>query len=334
MKVAILGSGAWGTALGNVLSDNKHEVLIYGINENEVNDINLNHKNSKFFNETILNASLKATTSISYCLKDFLPEVILLAVPSSSLVSVCEQIKNYSAGDTLIINVAKGLDGTTFSPLSDTIKKALEGYAYKDVVTLIGPSFALEVANKEFTLISAVSKNLTYAEIVQKMFSNQYFRVYTNDDEIGAQYGACIKNVIAIASGICSGLGFQDNARAALITRGLHEMTKFGVYKGGKKETYLGLTGIGDLFLTCTSFKSRNFSFGYAIGQANDATEVLKNNSKTVEGVKACAYLYKACQEYHVEMPIVAGVYHVLFEKKSPREEIISLMNRDLKRES
>ncbi len=334
MKVTILGSGAWGSALGNVLSDNNHEVLIYGVNEQEVNDINLNHKNSKFFNETLLNDNLKATTSIKDALTLFDPEVILIATPSGALESICSQIKEYSKGNTLIVNVAKGLDGKTFSPLSDTIKNALNGYSYKDVVTLIGPSFALEVANKEFTLISAVSKNLEYAQVVQKMFSNAYFRVYTNDDEIGAQYGACIKNVIAIASGICSGLGFQDNARAALITRGLHEMTKFGVYKGGKKETYLGLTGIGDLFLTCTSFKSRNFSFGYAIGQANNAEEILNNNSKTVEGVKACAYLYKACLEYKIEMPIVSSVYHVLFEKKSPREEIDLLMKRDLKKES
>ena len=333
MKITVLGSGAWGTALGNVLSDNKHEVLLYGRNINEVNEINSNHTNSKYLKDIKLNGNLKSSNDIKYSLDEFNPEVILIATPSSTLEFICNEIKKYNKGNVLIINVSKGLDKVTFSPLSDTIKNYLKDFSYKDVVSLIGPSFAQEVASKELTLVSAVSKNIKYSKIVQELFSNSYFRVYTNDDEIGAEYAACIKNVIAIASGIATGLGYKDNAKAALITRGLHEMCKFGIYKGAKKETFLGLTGIGDLFLTCSSFSSRNFSFGYEIGKKDDAKEIMENNKRTVEGINACKFLNDACKEYGIEMPITQSLYNVLFLNKIPSQEIKLLMERELKKE-
>ncbi len=333
MKILVLGSGAWGSALANVISDNNHECLIYGRNIDEVNEINLNHSNKKYLENINLNKNIKASNSLEYSLKEYNPEIILIATPSTSLVSICESIKKYCSNNPLIINVSKGLDQKTFKPLSETIRDNLKDFKYQEVVTLIGPSFAIEVANKELTLISAVCRNIEYSKKVQKLFSTSYFRIYSNDDEIGAEYGACIKNVIAICSGIAMGLGYKENAKAALITRGLHEMTLFGIKMGAKKETYLGLTGIGDLFLTCSSFKSRNYSLGYEIGKINSAKEILEKNTKTVEGVVACKYLYEASKKLNIEMPLTRSCYNVLYNNKKPSEEVRLLMERELKKE-
>ncbi len=333
MKFLVIGSGAWGCALSNVISDNNHECLIYGKDINEVNEIKNYHTNKKYLDNIKLNINIKASDSLEYSLKEYNPEIILIATPSSALVSICESIKKYSNNNPLIINVSKGLDKNTFKPLSETIRDTLKDFKYQEVVTLIGPTFALEVANKELTLICAVCRNIEYAKKIQTLLSTNYFRIYSNDDEIGAEYGACIKNVIAICSGIANGLGYKENARAALITRGLHEMTLFGLKMGAKKETYLGLTGIGDLFLTCSSFKSRNYSLGYEIGKNNNAEIVLKNNSKTVEGAIACKYLYEASKKLNIEMPLTTSCYNVLYNNKKPSEEVLTLMERELKKE-
>lgn len=328
MKVGIVGSGSWGTALGNVLTDNQVDTIIWGINESEVLDIQKNHCNSKYF-DTTLNPALKATVNM-HDLKDC--EVILLAVPTGAIEQVCHQLDTLLVKFPIIINVAKGFHPVTHERISVVIAKHMQNI--KSVVSLIGPSHAEEVVLRLLTTVNAVSDDLESAQVVQNLFSNQYFRVYTNTDVIGAEIGVAIKNVMAIASGILSGIGQGDNARAALMTRGLAEISRYGIYFGGRPETFLGLDGVGDLIVTCTSVHSRNFQAGLQIGQDNSAKQFLENVTMTAEGIKACKVVYEEAQKHQISMPITDQVYQVLYEGKKPSEAINDLMSRDLKSEN
>ena len=331
MKVGFIGSGAWATALANVVTDNGHEAIVYGISKEEIDDINKHHRNSKYFSKASLNKNIKGTMFIEDAVED--SDIIVIAVPSSQIRNVLAKIKNFIINNPIILNVSKGFDSSTHKRLSEVIKENLDDSLIKGVVTLIGPSYAEEVVVRFYTAISAVSSSMECASIIQNVFSNKYFRVYTNDDEIGAEVGAGIKNVIAIASGILEGLGYKDNSRAALITRGLAEITRYGVAIGANQKTFLGLTGIGDLFLTCSSKTSRNYSCGVEIGKNNGADEFLKNNTKTVEGIHACKIIHNAAIKMGIEMPITKAVYEVIYENKKPSEVIVELMSRSLKSE-
>ena len=256
MKTVIIGSGSWGTALGQVLQDNFQDVLIYGTSEKEVNDINCNHKNTKFFPDIVLNPDLKATNDIQ-CVKD--ADIILLAVPTIAIDPVCHQINELITKKVIVVNVSKGFHPETNERMSEVIRRCMDSNKLSSVVSLIGPSHAEEVIIRLLTSICAISLKEEDAILVQQLFSNDYLRIYTGDDEVGSELGAAIKNTMAIASGIISGLGYADNTRAALITRGLQEMIRFGTAFGGKPNTFVGLTGVGDLIVTCSSIHSRNF---------------------------------------------------------------------------
>ncbi len=327
MKVAILGSGSWGSALANVLADNNVETLIWGISDFEIDDINNNHKNSRYFSTT-LNEKIKATSDINE-IKDY--DVVLLAVPTVAIEEVCKKASDVVLKEVIVINVAKGFHPLTHERLSEVIKRNFK--KLKAVVSLIGPSHAEEVVLKLLTSINAVSDDEESARIIQNLFSNNYFRVYTNTDVIGAEIGVATKNIMAIASGILTGVGQGDNAKAALMTRGLAEIARYGTFFGGKAETYLGLDGVGDLIVTCTSVHSRNFQAGLKIGKENSATEFLKNNTATVEGIKACKVVYEEALKNNISMPISEQVYKILYEGKKPSKAIEDLMNRDLKAE-
>ncbi|MGN1389089.1 MAG: NAD(P)H-dependent glycerol-3-phosphate dehydrogenase [Bulleidia sp.] len=329
MKCAVLGTGSWGTALAQVLADNGHDVVLWGINPNEVHDINENHHNSKFF-ECRISAKLKASLDLSV-IHD--AELILLAVPSIAMEETLQKAVAELDHPVLIINVAKGFHPISHKRLSVVIEETVPAADRKAVVSLIGPSHAEEVILRMLTAINAVSEDEAAAEQVQELFSNQYFRVYRNTDVIGAEIGVAVKNIMAIASGILEGIGQGDNARAALMTRGLAEMSRFGVALGGKKDTYLGLDGVGDLIVTCTSRHSRNFMAGYAIGKAGDAKSFLETNTKTVEGISACRIVHEEAAKRRISMPITDQVYQVLFESKKPSDAIDDLMRRDLKSE-
>ncbi len=328
MKIAVIGSGSWGTALAQTLSDNGHDVLIYGICAEEVSEINDKHTNSRYFGETSLPTTLRATTDIS-ATADY-GDVFLLAVPTRFFGDALEKLAPYISKKTIVVNVAKGFSWDTDERLSVYIEKKLAHVSYAGVVSLIGPSHAEEVVLRMVTLICAVSENLSLAERVQEMFSNSYLRVYTLQDVRGAEYGAALKNVIAIASGILEGQGYGDNAKAALITRGLREMERYGVEKGGKKETFTGLTGVGDLIVTCFSRHSRNYRAGLAIGKANSA-EVLQTIEGTVEGVHSCLSIYRDASALGLDMPIVSAMYAILYEGVAPRQAIVEIMQRPLK---
>ena len=332
MNCTILGSGTWGSSLAQVLSDNKHNVMIYGIDKGEVDDINLNHKNTKYFGDTVLlNLDIQATTNLALALEN--AEVIVVAIPTFAVRSILKQIKPYLKNKPYIVSVAKGFDPGTFARMSEVIWEEIPSDLRHEVVSLIGPGHAEEVILKLLTCITATSIDEEAGRFIQKLFATPYFRVYVQTDEIGAEYGVAIKNAIAIASGISQGIGMGDNAKAALATRGLVEMIRFGTKFGGKFETFMGLTGIGDLMVTCNSVHSRNYQAGYEIGKLNSAKEFLSNNKKTVEGIRTAKIIYEIAKENNIEMPIIESVYAVLFEDKKPNEAVYQLMTRELKKE-
>lgn len=331
MKVAVVGSGSWGTALAQVLCDNNHDVLVWGRSEFEINDININKRNSTYFKDAELNHTMKATldfNALDTC------DIILLAVPSGAVESVSQHLNEILTKSVTIINVAKGFHPETHELLSQVIERVIDKDKLSGVVSLIGPSHAEEVVLRKLTTINAVSNDELLAEAVQVLFSNSYFRVYRNTDVIGSQIGVAIKNIIAVVSGAAAGLDLGDNARAALMTRGLAEMTRYGVYFGGKAETFLGLCGVGDLIVTCTSPHSRNFQAGYKIGLANSATEFMRTNTATVEGINAMKAVYDVATKEGIYMPITEEAYRVVYEGKEPSAAITDLMERDLKHES
>ena len=330
MKAVVIGSGSWGTGLAQVLCDNKVDVTIYGNCESEINDINENHRNSKYFGGIQIHPDLKATTDINVVKGS---DIVVLSVPTIAIESVCKQIDEILDKKTIIVNTSKGFHPETFERMSCVIRENISEEHLSSVVSLIGPSHAEEVVIRMLTTICAVSLNEEDAKTVQETFSNEYLRIYTGTDEIGSEVGVAVKNAIALASGILSGLGYGDNTRAALMTRGLMEMTRFGVAMGGKKETFMGMTGIGDLIVTCTSQHSRNFQAGYEIGKAGTAKIFWETNTKTVEGVRTAKAVHEKARELGIVMPIVNEIYAVLFENKNARESAKQLMTRDLKPE-
>lgn len=330
MKTVVIGSGSWGTALAQVLADNQQPVQLVGVMQNEVDDINLNHRNSKFFPGVELNKDLQATTDYSV-LQD--ADIVLLAVPTQAIESVAAKAASFLEKKAIFINVAKGFNPKTDERMSEVIRRVVPAEKLKSVVSLIGPSHAEEVVIRQLTSIDAVSQSLEDATVVQELFSNHYLRIYTGDDEIGSELGVAIKNVMAIASGIIAGLGYQDNTRAALITRGLQEMIRFGTHFGGRYETFIGLTGVGDLIVTCSSENSRNFQAGKQIGQENDVKHFFETNTKTTEGIRTAKVVHDIAFKEHIEMPICEEVYQILFNGKEPKDCANDLMLRDLKKE-
>ena len=330
MKIGVLGSGSWGCALAQILVRNGHDVIVWGIDESEVNDINMNHQNSRYFKDIDLDERLKATCDMSLIAGS---EALLLAVPSIAIETVMHQAEMICEQPFYVINVAKGFHPVTHERMSEVIKKAVSKEKLRDVVSLIGPSHAEEVVIGLLTCVNAVCENEESARVIQELFSNDVFRVYRNTDVIGAEIGVALKNVMAIASGVLTGLGQGDNARAALMTRGLAEIARYGIYFGGKPETYLGLDGVGDLIVTCTSYHSRNFSAGLEIGKADSAAEFLAQNKKTVEGIRCAKVVYEESVKHGISMPITKEVYHVLYEGKKPSIAMYELMNRELKAE-
>lgn len=331
MKTTIIGSGSWGTALAQVLADNQEDVTIWGRNVDELVDISLYHRNEKFFPTVDLNENIKITQDFEEALD---ADVILFAVPSHAIDELSQLINKLAKKPVIIVNTAKGYHPTSHKRLSLVIEESIDKSKRKGIVSLIGPSHAEEVVQRQLTVLNAVSDNEDCAKTIQHLFSNHYFRVYRSTDVIGSEIGVANKNIIAIASGILSGLGFGDNARAALITRGIAEITRYGLHFGAKAETFLGLSGIGDLVVTCTSVHSRNFQAGLIIGQQDGVLNFLENTTKTIEGVKACKIVHEEAIKQNISMPITEAVYKVLFEGAKPSEISQDLMLRDLKSES
>lgn len=330
-NVTILGAGSWGTALANVLAENGHNTLVWTHRKEQADEINNQHTNQKYLPETIFPNNLLATNNLEEAVNH--AELIVVAVPTKAIREVCDSMMTFLKKKVIFVHVSKGIEPNSLMRISEILEQSLSPDVIEEIVVLSGPSHAEEVVLRHPTTITAACKNLEAAEKVQDLFMNHYFRVYTNDDVIGVELGGALKNVIALAAGISDGLNYGDNAKAALITRGLAEITRLGVKMGGNPFTFSGLTGMGDLIATCTSVHSRNWRAGNMLGKGMKLEEVLSNIGMVVEGVRTTKATYQLSLKYDVPMPITMALYDILFNDKEPKVAVDELMIRMKKRE-
>ena len=323
-KICVLGAGSWGTALALVVAKKGYNVSMWTLNEEQCNKINKDKENIDYLPGVVIPDNIVVTTNIEEAVKD--GTIIVLAVPSQAIRSVCKQIKPFIKDNQILVDVAKGLEKGTGLRLSDVCHQELPNNKY---VVLSGPSHAEEVSRDIPTTVVVSSEDIHIAEIVQDIFMSPKFRVYTNPDVVGVELGGALKNIIAFGAGICDGLGYGDNAKAALMTRGIKEIGRLGVAMGAKASTFSGLSGIGDLIVTCTSMHSRNRRAGILIGQGKTLEETLAEVKMVVEGITATDVAYNVAKELNVEMPITNAIYSVLYDNANPDEVVTELMMRD-----
>lgn len=322
-KVAVVGAGSWGTAISTVLNKKGIGVNLWVFEPELIEIINDTRENSYYLSGVKLGDNIKPTGDLEECVAGC--EAVIMGVPSHLTKEIARKAAPFIKEDQKIINIGKGLDTDTLKRLSEAIKESLPS---NPVGVLSGPSHAEEVGKEIPTTVVAASPDRELAEYIQNLFMCPTFRVYTNPDIIGVEIGGALKNVIALGAGISDGLGFGDNSKAALMTRGIVEIARLGIAMGAKKSTFLGLSGIGDLIVTCTSMHSRNRRAGIQIGQGKTLEEVLGGTRMVVEGVKAAEAAFKLSQKYDVEMPITKEIYGVLFKKKDVKKSVEDLMMR------
>lgn len=327
-KIAFLGGGSFGTALSIMLAKKGVSCKIWARNKDVVDDINIKKENIKYLHGAVIPIGVEASTNLKEVVED--SEYIVLAVPSHVIRNLCKDIKELVNKNQIIISIAKGIEAGTGKRLSQVISEELPS---NPVVILSGPSHAEEVAQDIPTTVVVTSENMEYAEKAQDLFMTNKFRIYTNEDIVGVEIGGAVKNIIALAAGISDGIGYGDNTKAALMTRGMSEIVRIGTKLGGKKETFSGLTGIGDLIVTCTSIHSRNRRAGILIGKGSTAEEATREVGMVVEGIKACKAFYELKERLGVSMPITDVLYKVIFEEKEPKYGVYELMTRDKKSE-
>lgn len=325
-QLTVLGAGSWGTALAIVLADNGHHVKLWGHRPEAIEELNRTRRNEKYLPGIELPSNITGYSDLRESLEEV--QTIVLAVPTKAIRDVLKDISSMLEKEMTIVHVSKGIEPNTLMRISEIIEEEMPSHLLKDVVVLSGPSHAEEVSRRHITTVTSSSKNMEAAEYIQDLFMNQHFRVYTNPDVIGVEIGGSLKNIIALAAGITDGLGYGDNAKAALITRGLAEIARLGSKMGGNPLTFSGLTGIGDLIVTCTSVHSRNWRAGHLLGKGQNLDEVLDNMGMVVEGVRTTKAAYQLAKKYNVKMPITEALYEVLFNGQSPKVAVDSLMAR------
>lgn len=331
-KVTVIGAGSWGSALSLILHDNGHDVKIFGNEKEQIDEINNFHTNRKYLPEGKLPKEIKGYLDLNEATAD--SDVILLVVPTKVIRQVIHDLNKVINKPVLIVNASKGIEPNTHSRVSQIVCEEIESDKLRGYAALTGPSHAEEVILRQLTVVTAASDNIKIAREVQKMFHNgTYFRVYALNDLVGAELGGALKNIIALGAGMIAGLGYGDNTKAALITRGLAEMRRLAIKVGAKDETLYGLTGLGDLIVTATSKHSRNWNAGYRIGSGSNLEEALNSITMVVEGVRSCQAAYEWSKVLGVDMPITTALYDVLFNKEEPSKKIAELMDRELKAE-
>ncbi|CAN5795568.1 NAD(P)H-dependent glycerol-3-phosphate dehydrogenase [soil metagenome] len=327
-RCAVLGGGAWGTALADVLARNAHEVVLWALEPDVVASVNTAHTNARFLPGFALAENLRASTDLTEALQD--AALVCVATPAQHLRSVMQRSALAIDSSAIVCVASKGIERGTLALMCEVVAEELPG---RSVVALSGPSFAAEVAGRQPTAIVAASDNLIAAEAVQEAFSNAHLRIYTHDDVVGVELGGSVKNVIAVAAGLVEGVGLGFNSRAALITRGLAEMTRLGVALGAHPATFAGLAGLGDLVLTCTGTLSRNRAVGIAIGKGATLQAALAGKETVAEGVATTRSTLALAIRERVEMPIVEMVHRILFDGHSARTAVAELMARELRSE-
>lgn len=324
LKVGVLGGGSWGTTLASLTARNS-PTTIWARNEATVNEINEHHTNSKYLPDALLHRHLKASTSIKETVQD--ADVIVMGIPSQSFRKVLQEAKQYIRPWVPIISLAKGLEMETKMRMTEIIKEEMPGHP---AGVLTGPNLAKEIhAGKAAAAVIAMVDK-TIAKELQTVFNSGLFRVYTNNDVIGCELGGALKNIMAIATGMGDGADAGDNTRSALITRGLSELTRLGVAMGGKRKTFAGLAGMGDLVATCSSSKSRNHHVGFQLGTGKTLDEIIEEMNEVAEGVKTAKVVMELSKEYGVPMPISEEVYKVLYEGNTVDDAFRGLINIDI----
>lgn len=323
-KVTVLGAGAWGVALGILLADNGNDVTMWTLLEKEAKMLINDRENKISLPGVKIPESIKITIDIEEAVKD--KDIIVMATASRFVRATAAKIKNFVRENQIIVNVAKGIEDNTLMTMTDIISDEIPGC---DAAVLSGPSHAEEVGMGLPTTCVAGAKSAKTAKYIQDTFMNSRFRVYTSPDILGIELGGSLKNVIALAAGAADGMGYGDNTKAALITRGMAEITRLGLAMGGKAETFAGLSGIGDLIVTCASVHSRNRKAGYLIGQGKTMDEAMAEVNQVVEGVYSAKAALSLAKKYNVTMPIVEQVNKVLFENKPAHDGVADLMERD-----
>lgn len=330
-SIAVLGAGSWGTALSVLLSANGHEVFLWEFFEERIDQIVSTRENPDFLPGVKIPEEIIISSDLEECIVN--RDMILLTVPSHVVRSVCERFPEDLKGNPLLVSGCKGIENETLLRVSEIIKDTQPNISDQRIVILSGPSHAEEVGRRVPTAVTAASVSREAANIVQNIFMNPSFRIYTNKDVVGVELGGSLKNVIAIASGISDGVGFGDNTKAALLNRGIVEITRLGTAMGADRITFAGLSGMGDLIVTCTSRHSRNRYLGEQIGKGKNLNEVKNEMVQVVEGVRTTRSVFDLAKKFKVEMPISNEVYKVLFEEKNPKDAVYDLMTRNPKSE-
>lgn len=330
MRVAVIGAGAWGTSLAHLLADKGREVMIWSFEDEVADQINREHENGTYLGGVRLCPELKASSELAEAVTG--AGTVVMVTPSHHARRVASELAGYLAPEATVVTSSKGIEFETLKTMTPVLSEAL-GRDESNLAVLSGPSFAREVALGTPTAVTVAAYREKVAEELQELFMTDRFRVYTSTDVIGAELGGALKNVMAIAAGIVAGLGLGKNTLAALITRGLAEMSRLGAALGAEPLTFLGLAGVGDLVLTCTSSQSRNQTVGQKLGQGLKLEEILAQTRTVAEGVKTSRSAHRLAQKHGVEMPICAQVYAILHEGADPNAALAELMTRDAKLE-
>ena len=328
MNVTVIGTGGWGTALAVLLHGNGHKVVLWGRLAEEVDPIIAAGENKLFLPGVKVPKEIVVTLDAKPALRD--AELVVLAVPSHGMRPICQQVRDFVPSGALLVSVAKGIENETGARMSEIITKVLQT---DRVAVLSGPSHAEEVGRGIPTAVVIAAADQALAEVAQRTFMNERFRIYSHDDVTGVELGGALKNVVAIAAGVCDGIGFGDNTKAALCTRGLAEMGRLAVALGARRETLFGLSGIGDLIVTAFSRHSRNRGFGERLGKGEPAQQILASTKSVAEGVKTAKSACQLAQEHGVDVPITREVFAIIYEGKSPKLAVRDLMTREAKPE-
>lgn len=331
MKVGVLGAGSFGTALGHLLATKDFDVVVYAREKAVADSITNDNHNPKYLKDCTLAENLQGTHELEKAVAG--KDLLISAVPSQVVRKVFEEAKQYLGNDTIVVSASKGIENKTLLPMSGVFEEVLDWNQWKNVAYLSGPSFAKEIVELLPTAVTMAAQDEEIAQKVQEAFATPYFRTYYTTDVMGVELGGALKNVIAIAAGIVDGLEIGHNARAAVITRGLAEITRLGVKMGAQSQTFAGLAGMGDLVLTCTGGLSRNRRVGIALGHGQSIEEIAGGMDEVAEGVKTAVSVHDLARRENVECPLSDTVYQVLYEDLNPKAAVQQLMTRELKAE-
>lgn len=331
MKIAVLGAGGWGTTLSILLNENGHDVTLWEFNTEYSKTLSEYRENFYYLPKIKIPKTIAITNDSEYAAHD--KKLIVIATPTQFIRNSLSPLYNFDFKNSLVVSVSKGIENGTNLLVSDIFLDIFKKVKRKNILSLSGPSHAEEVSRKIPTAVVCAGEDNSKTTIIQKVFSNEYFRVYRNDDLIGTEVGGALKNVIAIAAGMSDGAGYGDNTKAAIMTRGINEIMRLGLKLKAKRETFFGLSGLGDLIVTCSSKHSRNRSVGEQIGKGKKLKSILKDMKMVAEGVATTKSAFELSKKLNIELPITHQVYNILFKDKDPHLATKNLMKRNLKEE-